>query len=136
LQITWYRSTAWAWKVVQTGGDISTNLEADGMAGLTRMTGFVAAAIFAGGVGSGAAVYAAQKCSMCHSLDGKGQAKGPLDGVGSKMSADDIRKWIVTPAEMTAKANATRKPVMRAYPNLPKDDLDALVAFLASKKKA
>jgi mono/diheme cytochrome c family protein len=115
------------------------------MVGLIRLTGFVAVAMSIG-VGSasaqaapapldkGVAVYAAQKCSMCHSLDGKGQAKGPLDGVGKKMSADDIRKWIVTPAEMTAKANATRKPVMRAYPNLPKEDLDALVAFLAAKK--
>ena len=36
---------------------------------------------------------------------------------------------------MTKKTNALRKPPMRAYPNLPKDDLDALVAFLASKKK-
>ena len=35
---------------------------------------------------------------------------------------------------MTAKASATRKLVMRAYPNLPKEDLDALVAFLAAKK--
>ena len=35
---------------------------------------------------------------------------------------------------MTAKHNATRKPLMRAYPSLPKEDLDALVAFLASKK--
>jgi mono/diheme cytochrome c family protein len=113
------------------------------MAGMTRMTGFVAAAIFAAGVGSaaaqapagkGEAVYAAQKCSMCHSLDGKGQAKGPLDGIGKKMSADDIRLWIVDPATMTKKANATRKPPMRAYPNLPKEDLDALVAFLAAKK--
>ena len=83
----------------------------------------------------GAAVYAAQKCSMCHSLDGKGQAKGPLDGVGTKLSADEIREWIVHPDVMTKKANATRKPVMKAYPNIPKDDLDALVAFLASKKK-
>ena len=46
-----------------------------------------------------------------------------------------IRAWIVTPAEMTKKANATRKPPMRAYASLPKPDLDALVAFLASKKK-
>jgi mono/diheme cytochrome c family protein len=84
----------------------------------------------------GAAVYAAQKCSMCHSLDGRGMAKGPLDGVGSKLTADEIRQWIVNPAEMTAKTNATRKPAMRAYPNLPKEDLDALVAYLASKKKA
>ena len=84
----------------------------------------------------GAAVYAAQKCSMCHSLEGKGQAKGPLDGVGSKLSADEIRQWIVNPAEMTAKANATRKPPMRAYPNLPKEDLDALVAYLFAQKKS
>lgn len=83
----------------------------------------------------GAAVYAAQKCAMCHSLDGKGQAKGPLDGVGTKLTADEIRQWIVNPAEMTAKTKATRKPAMRAYPNLPKDDVDALVAFLHSKKK-
>ncbi|MGH9220912.1 MAG: c-type cytochrome [Vicinamibacterales bacterium] len=89
-----------------------------------------------GAVEKGAAVYAAQKCAMCHLLDGKGQAKGPLDGVGSKLTADEIREWIVNPAEMTKKHNATRKPLMRAYPKLPKEDLDALVAFLASKKKA
>ncbi len=83
----------------------------------------------------GAAVFAAQKCSLCHSLDGKGNAKGPLDDVGSKLTADEIRQWIVTPAEMTAKAKATRKPVMKAFPNLPKEDLDALVAFLHAKKK-
>ena len=82
----------------------------------------------------GEQVYAAQKCAMCHALDGKGQAKGPLDGVGKKFTADEIRQWIVSPAEMTKKHNATRKPPMRAYPNLPKEDLDALVAFLASKK--
>lgn len=83
----------------------------------------------------GAAVYAAQKCAVCHSLDGKGQAKGPLDGVGTKLTADEIRQWIVNPAELTKKTSATRKPAMRAYPNLPKEDLDALVAFMATKKK-
>ena len=97
------------------------------------MSGMVATAA-AQDLAKGEAVYAAQKCSMCHALDGKGQAKGPLDGIGKKMSADDIRQWIVDPATMTKKANATRKPPMRAYPNLPKADLDALVAFLAAKK--
>lgn len=87
-----------------------------------------------GAVEKGAAVYAAQKCATCHTLDGKGMAKGPLDGVGKKLTADEIREWIVNPAEMTKKHNATRKPPMRAYASLPKDDLDALVAFLASKK--
>jgi len=87
-------------------------------------------------VEKGVAVYAAQKCSTCHSIDGKGQAKGPLDGVGSKLTVDEIREWIVNPAEMTKKTNATRKPLMRAYPKLPKEDLDALVAYMASLKKS
>ena len=83
----------------------------------------------------GKTVYAAQKCSMCHSIEGKGQVKGPLDGVGSKLSADEIRAWIVTPAEMTKKMKAERKPPMRAYPKLAKEDLDGLVAYMASLKK-
>lgn len=83
----------------------------------------------------GAAVFTAQKCSMCHAIGGKGNAKGPLDAVGSKLKADQIRQWIVAPVEMAAKARSERKPGMKAFPNLPKDDLDALVAFLAAKKK-
>ena len=96
----------------------------------------ISAPAFAQGAAEkGAAVYAASKCATCHALDGKGMAKGPLDGVGSKFTADEIRAWIVTPAEMTKKTGATRKPPMRAYASMPKEDLDALVAFMASKKK-
>ena len=83
----------------------------------------------------GATVFAAQKCSICHSLDGKGQAKGPLDGIGTKLTADEIRQWIVNSAEMAAKTKATRKPPMKSYASLPKEDVDALVAFLSAKKK-
>lgn len=115
------------------------------MVGLTRVVGLVvvmlvavavdARAQAAGPAGKGATVFAAQKCSMCHALDGKGNAKGALDEVGSKLTADEIRQWIVTPVEMAAKAKSTRKPVMKAFATLPKEDLDALVAFLAAKKK-
>jgi mono/diheme cytochrome c family protein len=83
----------------------------------------------------GKQVYEAQKCGICHSIAGKGNAKGPLDTVGSKLSADEIRQWIVNPAEMTTKAKATRKPPMKAYASLSKDDLDGLVAYLQSLKK-
>lgn len=86
-------------------------------------------------IAKGQAVYSAQKCSMCHSIEGKGQAKGPLDEVGGKLDAEDIREWIVNPAKMAKEHNATRKPVMKAYPNLPKDDLEALVAYMSSLKK-
>lgn len=84
----------------------------------------------------GAKVYADQKCSLCHSIAGKGNAKGALDDVGSKLKADEIRQWIVDPVAMAAKAKAERKPPMPAkYKTLPKEDLDALVAYLATLKK-
>lgn len=87
-------------------------------------------------VAKGAKVYADQKCSLCHSIAGKGNAKGPLDDVGSRLTADEIRQWILDPVAMTAKAKATRKPPMTAkYKALPKEDLDNLVAYLASLKK-
>lgn len=86
-----------------------------------------------GNVEKGMKVYTAQKCSLCHSIAGKGNKKGPLDDIGAKLSAEDIRKWIVTPKEMSEKAKATRKPPMKAY-NLPKEDLDALVEYLLSLK--
>src|SRR5262245_46163845 len=86
-------------------------------------------------VKKGAQVYAAQKCQTCHSIAGKGSKANPLDGVGKKLSADDIKAWIVTPTEMTKKSGSTKKPPMPAkYGKLPAADLDALVAYLASLK--
>ena len=82
----------------------------------------------------GEKVYTDQKCSVCHSIAGKGNVKGALDDVGSKLSADDIRAWIVDAKGMTAKTKAPRKPVMKAYA-LPKGDVDALVAYLSTLKK-
>jgi mono/diheme cytochrome c family protein len=85
-------------------------------------------------VAKGQQVFADQKCSLCHSIAGKGNAKGKLDGVASKLSADEIRSWIADAKAMTAKAKATRKPEMKVY-SLPKDDVDALVAYLGTLKK-
>ena len=85
-------------------------------------------------VAKGQQVYADQKCSLCHSIAGKGNAKGSLDGVATKLAADEIRSWITDAKGMTAKTKATRKPEMKAYA-LPKDDVDALVAYLSTLKK-
>jgi mono/diheme cytochrome c family protein len=86
----------------------------------------------------GEKVFADQKCSTCHSIAGKGNVKGPLDDVGKKLSADEIRQWITDPAGMTAKTKAERKPAMTMVAAklkaLSKDDVDALVAYLSSLK--
>jgi mono/diheme cytochrome c family protein len=83
----------------------------------------------------GEKVFADQKCALCHSVDGKGNKKGPLDEVGSKLSADDIRAWITDAKGMTAKSNAPRKPQMKTY-TLSKEDVDTLVVYLSAMKKS
>jgi mono/diheme cytochrome c family protein len=83
----------------------------------------------------GQEVYSAQKCQLCHAIAGKGNKQNPLDGVGAKLSADDIRKWITHPDEMTAQTKSTKKPPMpKKWANLPAADLDALVAYMLSLK--
>jgi mono/diheme cytochrome c family protein len=82
----------------------------------------------------GEKLFADQKCTLCHSIGGKGNAKGPLDDVGGKLSADDIRAWITDAKGMTAKTKAPRKPEMKAY-TLAKADVDALVVYLSAMKK-
>jgi mono/diheme cytochrome c family protein len=94
----------------------------------------VAATAAAQDKAKGEKVFADQKCSLCHSIAGKGNAKGPLDDVGSKLKADEIRSWITDAKGMTAKTKPTRKPEMKQF-TLPKDDVDALVAYLSSLKK-
>ena len=82
----------------------------------------------------GEKLFVDQKCTLCHSIGDKGNKKGPLDEVGSKLSAAEIREWITDSKGMTAKMKTTRKPEMKAY-SLPKEDVDALVAYLSSLKK-
>jgi mono/diheme cytochrome c family protein len=82
----------------------------------------------------GQKLFTDQKCALCHSIGGVGNKKGPLDEVGSKVSADEIRGWLTDAPAMTAKTKATRKPAMKSY-SLPKEDVDALVAYLTTLKK-
>ncbi len=83
----------------------------------------------------GQEVYTAQKCQGCHNIGGQGYKANTLDGVGKKLSADDIRAWILTPKAMATKTKATGKPPMPdRYAKLPAADVDALVAYMQSLK--
>jgi mono/diheme cytochrome c family protein len=102
--------------------------------GVAILGGFLAGSASAQDAAArGEKVYADQKCSICHYDQREGQPEGSLDTVGSKLSADDIRAWIVDAKGMTAKTKAPRKPEMRSY-TLPPADVDALVAYLAARK--
>jgi cytochrome c oxidase subunit 2 len=74
----------------------------------------------------GARVYDEQGCAGCHSIAGVGSPRSPLDGVGTRLTAERIRLWIVDPQ---AARPGVRKP---SYDDLPVEELDALVAYLRS----
>jgi len=99
------------------------------------VTAGVASAQDQGQIDRGQKVFVAQKCAICHSVAGQGNKKGPLEGVGAKLSADEIRRWITAAPEMAAKAKAERTPAMKAITGLAKEDLDGLVAYIQSVKK-
>ena len=99
------------------------------MSGMSLAAGQDAAKIEAG-----KKVFEANKCITCHAVDGKGMKKYPLDGVGTKLSADDIKKWLTNPAEMEAK-QAVKQPMKMKVFKLAPTDLDGLVAYLGTLKK-
>jgi mono/diheme cytochrome c family protein len=111
-----------------------------GVAGMALGLGAAALADDAAKIEKGKKVFAEAKplaCKACHSVAGVGNAKGPLDGCGSKLKAEDVKAWLRTPKDMAAKAKAERKPPMPAFPpeKLSDEDLDALTAYLLSLKK-
>ena len=81
----------------------------------------------------GMKVFANSKCSMCHSIAGKGNPKGALDNITATSKAEHIRQWLQDPEGMRAKTNATRTPAMKPAKLTP-EQIDALVAFLMSVK--
>src|ERR1700733_9226464 len=62
-------------------------------------------------VALGAKTFEDTKCEKCHGPEGMGNKdkKLSLVGISPKLSAADIRKWIVTPEAMTAKL--PRQPI-------------------------
>jgi mono/diheme cytochrome c family protein len=110
------------------------------LAGVVVLSGLVLAAgpdpvaQDAAKIAAGEKVYQTQKCSACHLLGGKGNKMSPLDGVGAKLSAADIKMWITEPATMEAKLATKPRMKMKAY-KMGEADLDALVAYLSSIKK-
>jgi mono/diheme cytochrome c family protein len=99
---------------------------------------FIAAAgsiaLAAGDAAKGEQLFTTQKCSMCHSVAGKGNKKYPLDGVGGKLSAADIKEWLVNPDAQHAKK--ADKPVMKmkSYKALSAQEIDDLVAYVGTLK--
>jgi mono/diheme cytochrome c family protein len=104
---------------------------------------FVLAAFLAQGASpdqaaAGRRVYEQRKCATCHMVAGKGNIRFPLDGVASRLSEADIRRWLTDAAEM--ERALPKQPAIRMSEWLKSNrkindaDREALVAYLSSLK--
>jgi mono/diheme cytochrome c family protein len=86
-------------------------------------------------IDTGRRIYDREKCATCHQIARQGNSRFPLDGVGSRLPPDQIRRWMTHTAEM--EAALPRLPAIRMSSRkyrLSAAELDALVAYLSSLK--
>jgi mono/diheme cytochrome c family protein len=71
-------------------------------------------------------------CGNCHSIEGQGSPRSPLDGVGSRMDAATLRAWVIAGESVRGSMSAPLARFKARYADDP--ELDALVAYLQSLK--
>jgi mono/diheme cytochrome c family protein len=84
-------------------------------------------------VEAGRKVYEREKCATCHQIAGRGNSRFPLDGVGRKLTSEQLRLWITDTLKM--EDALPRLPVVRMSATkyrLSAKDLDALVLYLGT----
>jgi mono/diheme cytochrome c family protein len=84
---------------------------------------------------AGRKVFEREKCAACHQIAKQGNSRYPLDGVASRLTAEQLRRWITDTAAM--EAALPRLPPIRMSARkyrLKEADLDALVRYLQSLK--
>lgn len=82
----------------------------------------------------GRAVYEANSCARCHQLAGEGSPRSPLDGVGARLSRDELRQWITADDAIADDLSKRAWEAKQAYRSLPAADLEALIDYLASQQ--
>jgi mono/diheme cytochrome c family protein len=87
---------------------------------------------------AGRKVYEQRKCATCHMIAGQGNVRFKLDGVASRLSREDLRRWLT---ETDAMERALpQQPAVRMSEWLESNrkisdaDVEALVAYLYSLK--
>lgn len=105
------------------------------LAGITLLSVAVVAAQDAKQADAGKQLFTSKGCTKCHQVAGRGNKTNVLDGVASKVSAADMRRWLTNPAEMEAKLDHKPKIKMSSKKApLTNSEIDTLVAYLETLK--
>ena len=84
----------------------------------------------------GRAVYAQQNCSGCHAIAGAGNPRYPLDGVGQRRVPAELAAWVTGTGVAADELSAAVIRRKQRFRELPPEDLQALVAYVATLKDA
>jgi cbb3-type cytochrome oxidase cytochrome c subunit len=80
----------------------------------------------------GREVYASLDCKGCHSIAGQGNPRNPLDGVGGRLTRQQIHDWIVAADSVAEDLSPRAARAKQRYRELPPEQLEALVSYLQS----
>ena len=106
-----------------------------GLAGITLLSVAAVTAQDAKQVDAGKQLFTSKGCTKCHQVGGRGNKANVLDGVASKVSTADMKKWLTNPAEMETRLDHKPKLKMSSKKApLTNSEIDALVAYLETLK--
>jgi mono/diheme cytochrome c family protein len=83
-------------------------------------------------VARGRAVFEAQSCERCHSVEGRGNPRSPLDGVGARLAPDALLEAVTGTGAAADDLSRSTVRAKEGFGRLPPGDLAPLVDYLSS----
>lgn len=82
----------------------------------------------------GRAIYDENHCARCHSVAGQGSPRSPLDGVGSRLSREELHEWVTGAESVQEELSPRAVTAKQRYAELGEAQLAALLDYLGSLK--
>lgn len=81
---------------------------------------------------AGQRVFRAQGCERCHSVQGVGSPRFPLDGVGSRRKRDELRAWTVGAPALEDSLSPSAVRTKRRYEQIAPEEMRVLLTYLTA----
>lgn len=83
-------------------------------------------------IARGRQVYAERGCASCHAIGGAGNPRHALDGVGARLSPEELAEWVTGTGRAAKELPASIVRRKERYREIPADDFNAVVGYLGS----
>jgi mono/diheme cytochrome c family protein len=78
----------------------------------------------------GRAVYARLACARCHSVEGVGSRRYPLDGVGARRTRDELLAWTIGGEAVRDSLSPSALRTKQRYHEVPEAEMELLLRYL------